>query len=1220
MDNAVDVFEALLIGFVVAVFLLNSTHDHVLTALELFRECLILLNHKVLKTETGLTTVEIKEQIYFGLSQGYCLINNYSRSIKYLREVLVSARRRGNLDLEQWVTFALARLHHRNGTYQEAKELYAKALSLMVDTGEKALELSCYGNMGTLHWSMGKYSEAKEYFGKALAITIEIGDRSKESWCYSELGKLVHLLGEYAIAEEYQEKALAITKEIGDRKNEGLCYINLGTVFQSLGKYTTAKEHLLKAIEIAKEIVDRENEASCLAELGTLFHSVGDYSKAKEHLKIAIAITVEIGDKKNEALYHGKLGRVFLSTFEYAKAKECHEKALAITKELGDKKNEPAVYTNLGMVLEAMGEYVKTEEYYERALAITKEFGDRRNEASCNVNLGNLCRSVCQYAKAKIYYENALEIAKEIGHRENEIRCYTNLGTVLQAVGEFAKAIEYHEQALTIAKETGDTNEEAMQYVELGKVFESSGDYVRARDYHEKALAISEDIGDKESEALCHYRLGTMYYSFGKFAKSKECLEKAIAIAGAIGDRRRKAQCYGILGSLLESLGEYSQSKKYLEESLIVVETIGDRELKGACYQNLGTLFHSMGKCVKAKDYHENALAITKEIGDRKEEASCLRCLGVVFYTLGEHAKAEEYNEKSLEITKEICDKRGEAVSYGNLGVVCHSLGEYTRAKEYHEKALDISKNIGDIKSEFATQENLATLMLLEGKVPEAKSYLLASIDAFQKMGMFLTDNDHLKISLLEKHVIIYQVLSYLFCRTKNPEQALCVTELGRARALGDLMSSQYSVQKQISDNPETWVGIGAIMKNEKYCTCLYISYFKNEMHFWILKAETPIHFQYVDVNDFFMGEAKREVDEVLGSKIFRRVYALPPDQCEDRCWVPSKDNHPKGIKPTQEKGCGSWRLIEEDEDVNQALELTLADCYKMIVAPVAALLEDSTEIIIVPDRSLFKVPFAALEDERGKYLSESCRIRIVPSLTTLKLIHDSPSNYHSQTGALIVGDPEVGEVLYNECLTLKPPLHFAREEAEMIGRLIGVHPLLGKQATKQAVLESINSVSLVHFAAHGNAERGEIVLAPARTTKTTPEEEDYLLTMADISQVRLRAKLVVLSCCHSANGEIRAEGVVGIARAFLGSGARSVLVALWAIEDEATKQFMSRFYELLVRGESASESLHQAMKWMRENGFPDVEQWAPFMLIGDNVSFEFGNKRQKNACSGGES
>ncbi|XP_078364102.1 tetratricopeptide repeat protein 28-like [Oculina patagonica] len=276
-----------------------------------------------------------------------------------------------------------------------------------------------------------------------------------------------------------------------------------------------------------------------------------------------------------------------------------------------------------------------------------------------------------------------------------------------------------------------------------------------------------------------------------------------------------------------------------------------------------------------------------------------------------------------------------------------------------------------------------------------------------------------------------------------------------------------------------------------------------------------------------------------------------------------------------------------------------------MIIAPVADLLEEP-EIIIVPDRSLYKVPFAALPDETGKYLSETFRIRIVPSLTTLKLIQNSPADYHSQTGALIVGDPDVGKVRYNRRLKNILRLPCAGKEAEMIGELLGVQPLLGQQATKQAVLERINSASLIHFAAHGNAERGEIALSPLRNIDRIPREEDYLLTMSDISQVQLRAKLVILSCCHSGSGEIRAEGVVGIARAFLGSGARSVLVALWALEDSATEHFMRRFYEHLVRGESASESLHEAMKWMRSNGFPDVRQWAPFMLIGDNVTFQF--------------
>ena len=170
----------------------------------------------------------------------------------------------------------------------------------------------------------------------------------------------------------------------------------------------------------------------------------------------------------------------------------------------------------------------------------------------------------------------------------------------------------------------------------------------------------------------------------------------------------------------------------------------------------------------------------------------------------------------------------------------------------------------------------------------------------------------------------------------------------------------------------------------------------------------------------------------------------------------------------------------------------------------------------------------------------------------------------------------------------------------------MGVQPLLGEEATKQAVLQRLHSVGLIHFAAHGDAERGEIALSPVRSTNKLPKEQDYLLTMSDISEVKLRAKLVVLSCCHSGRGKVSAEEVIGISRAFLGSGARSVLVALWALDDKTTEQFMSRFYEHLVRGESASESLHQAMRWMRGNGWSEVNQWAPFMLIGDNMTFEF--------------
>ena len=137
-------------------------------------------------------------------------------------------------------------------------------------------------------------------------------------------------------------------------------------------------------------------------------------------------------------------------------------------------------------------------------------------------------------------------------------------------------------------------------------------------------------------------------------------------------------------------------------------------------------------------------------------------------------------------------------------------------------------------------------------------------------------------------------------------------------------------------------------------------------------------------------------------------------------------------------------------------------------------------------------------------------------------------------------------------------------------------------------------------------SERGETAFAPNRPCHGI-KEDDFVLTMADIARVGIRAKLVVLSCCHSGRRKIlKAEGVVGIARAFLGSGARSALVTLWAVDDdEATKAFMISFYEVLLRDKlPASEALHLSMKKMRESPlYSDVVYWAPFVLLGDDVT-----------------
>ena len=772
-------------------------------------------------------------------------------------------------------------------------------------------------------------------------------------------------------------------------------------------------------------------------------------------------------------------------------------------------------------------------------------------------------QSVGEYEKAREYIEKSLAIRKEIGHRHGEACCYSNLGTVYQSVGEHEKAREHIEKSLAILKETGRRrNGEAFCYGHLGTVYQLAGQYEKSREYIEKSLAIRKEIGDRDGEAFCYRNLAGLYHSVGEFEKAREHCKMSLAIRKKFGDRAGKRDCYQDLGVALCNLGKYPKANKYYEKALAISVDIGDREGEAVCYRILGTILLSIGYVAKAKGHFERALSISQEIGRRAEEAS----------------------------------------NFLHLGTVYSNLKEYAKAKQYIEKGLQISEEIEDFEVQFLSFERLGHIRIKEGKISEAISCCLEGIKKCEDIRSSLRHNDQFKISFSDTYINSYRNLSALLCQTENPYDALYVSELGKARALADLMSAQFSVQNGISADPQTWTGIERIMDKECNCTCLYVSYLSDCIFLGILTASGVMHFRMANGKKVIADDGILE--DLNGFLNLRSFGILPEELCEDR----SLDVFEQESESCEEDCHEGPRIPGQESKDNQGPKMNLPLCHKLIIAPVADLLE-GREIIIVPDRALYNVPFAALPDETGKYVSENYRVRLAPSLTTLKFIHESPPDYYSQTGALIVGNPDVGRVCFSSGVANISRLPWAEREAKMVGEKLDVEPLIGQHATKQAVLQAMNSVGLIHIAAHGNAERGEIALAPAfRAPNRLPEEEDCLLTMSDISKVQLRAKLVVLSCCHSARGTIKAEGAVGIARAFLGSGARSVLVALWALQDRATVQLMSRFYEHLVDGKSASESLHEAMKWMRSNGFSDSD-WAPFLLIGDNVTFDFGNR-----------
>ena len=109
----------------------------------------------------------------------------------------------------------------------------------------------------------------------------------------------------------------------------------------------------------------------------------------------------------------------------------------------------------------------------------------------------------------------------------------------------------------------------------------------------------------------------------------------------------------------------------------------------------------------------------------------------------------------------------------------------------------------------------------------------------------------------------------------------------------------------------------------------------------------------------------------------------------------------------------------------------------------------------------------------------------------------------------------------------------------------------------------------------------------------------DGYMTAKEISQMDLSStRLVVLSACNSGQGDIGEDGIYGLQRAFKMAGAKTILMSLWEVDDEATKIMMQNFYTHLYQpGVSTSQAFNLALKDMK-NLYPDPDYWAPFILL----------------------
>ena len=907
----------------------------------------------------------------------------------------------------------------------------------------------------------------------------------------------------------------------------------------------------------------------------------------------------ESGNRLGEAQAYSNLGMAYHRLGHFKKAIPCFLRQVIISSELGDKVREGNACGNLGSAHYKLGDFETAIKFNELHLEISKELEDRAREGRV---CGDIAADYCglkDFKTAVVYLERQLKIAKEVGNREEEGRACRNLGQIYTILEDFRKAINFNEIGLQIAQELGDRIGEENISGNLGIAYHSLGDFKKAKDVCEQQLKIAKEVGDKIGEGNAYCSLGNIHLTQGYFIKAVEYYERHLKISKEMENKLEEGNCYGNLGLVYHVMGDFKTAIDYLKLHLDISRELGNLSGEGKASGNLGNSYHMLSDFESAIEFLELSLNIAQQIGAKSGEASSYGNLGIVYQKLGDFEKAIEYYELQLKLAKEVGDATLEGAGYGCLGQAHCSLRNFQNAIFYHELGLEIANNVQDRQGEAEMLYGLGSAFEAQGILPQAVDYYRSSVKKLNDVRADLQLKDKWKISFRDLSETVYASLWCTLLKEGKVVESLAAAEQGRAQALEDLMKAKYSIQPSNVQSDSLEERISFTPRNMPPNT-IFIALGKQEIFFWVSQKENDVKLRRKEIVD------KPSVDDVttflqsLAQAARKEIDVRADLKCEDRSLEFSGDLTVPNDRSDEQTGSPSLQL-----------DLTaLKKFYDLIISPIADLIHGN-ELTLVPEGVLCLVPYAAFTDSNSKYLSESFRIRMIPSLLSLKLIKDCPADYHCKTGALLVGDPWVEEVTYQRRKLHQLP--FAKKEVEMIGRILNIAPLSGTEATKDAVLRQMSSVALVHIAAHGRMETGEIALAPNPTRASRrPKEKDYLLTMEDVLNVRLQARLVVLSCCHSGRGQIKAEGVVGIARAFLGAGARSVLVSLWAVDDAATLEFMKIFYQHLVKGKSASEALNQAMNSMRESEeFSEVKYWAPFVLIGDDVTLEFGECNQ---------
>jgi len=1000
----------------------------------------------------------------------------------------------------------------------------------------------------------------------------------------------------------------------------------------------------------SEDLVEGSETVSAIAEAAGAYRvearsaektaKTGRYEIKLEELRAATAedrhrVAGEALSREAERLQNGTLEAKRKSVEKYHEALDSYRRA-------SDRKGEAVTLVAIGEVYRSLGETQKALEKYNEALPIFQAVGARRLEAVTLNGIGVAYLSMGETQKALEKFNEALLILQAVGNQNVEAITLTNIGAAYSSMGETQKALEKYNKSLLIRRAVGDRSGEAITLNNIGIAYLLLGETQKALENFYESLPLRRAVGDLSGEATTLHNIGAVYWSLGEAQKALEKYNEALPLRRAVGDRRREAATLHNIGDVYLSKGETQKALEKYNEALPILQAVGDRSGEAATLHNIGAVYRSLGEARKALEKYNEALQLSRAIGDRRFEAGTLNNIGGVYYSLGEIQKALEKFNEALLLRRAVGDRNGEADTLLGIARVEQKRGNLIQARQTIEQAIALVESL---------RTNIPTQELRSSYFANKQEFFDFYIDVLMQMRKQNPDAafDAAAIAVSER-ARARSLLELLTEARADIRQGVDGSLLERERSLQQRLNARAAAQARLLNRKHTPEQADAAAKEIAAITAEY------EEAQAQIRARSPRYAALTQPQPLSLTEIQQQA---LDEDTLLLEYAL--GEKRSYLWLVSpRSIDSYELPPRAELEAAARRVYElltarpkhgtppDPQLIAQARTLS-----RMLLGPVAPQFGGKRLVVVAPG-ALSYLPFAALpapEDKKrpaGDYepLIAKHEVMSVPSASVLSTIRREMTGRQRVTKSVAVladpvfesSDPRLtsakngnssGETLpapaadaelseltrairtmnFSDARTGFTRLAFSRQEAESIIALTpggaGLKATDFSASRTLVLSRQLSQYRILHFATHGllNSERPELSGLVFSLIDQEGKPQDGFLRLHEIYNLQLNADLVVLSACETGLGkEIKGEGLIGLTRGFMYSGAPRVIASLWNVDDLATAELMKLFYQRMLKdGLPAGAALRAAqLELSRQKRWASPYFWAGFVLHGE--------------------